>query len=70
MNAKDALNYLDNLQPTDRDWRDPDFVLVTSALMLQAIPRRLGQRLIDAGFAQEYPGATQLNQGNSFPANQ
>ena len=55
--AKEVLNYLDNLHPTDRDWRDPDFVMVTSALMIQAIPRRLGQRLIDAGFALEYPRA-------------
>ena len=57
MNAKEVLNYLDNLHPTDRDWRDPDFVCLVSCLMIQAIPRRLGQRLIDAGFGQEYPQA-------------
>ena len=57
MNAKKVLHYLDNLRPTDADWRNPDFVCLVSCLMLQAIPRRCGQRLIDAGFAEEYPQA-------------
>ena len=58
--AKEVLDYLDQLRPTDRDWRDPDFVCLVSCLMLQAIPRRLGQRLIDAGFAQAYPIAREF----------
>jgi len=57
MKCSTALEWLDGLNPTDEDWSDPDFVLVVSSIMLQGIPRRLGQRLIDAGFALEYPDA-------------
>ena len=55
MKSSEALNWLDGLTPTDEDWRDPDFVLVVSSIMLQGIPRRCGQMLIDAGFGRPYP---------------
>ena len=55
MDVKEALNYLDHLNPNEAAWSDPEWVMFISCLMLQAIPRRLGQRLIDAGYAVEYP---------------
>ena len=60
MKASAVLDYLDNLKPTDKDWSDPDFVAVISCLMVQAIPRRLGQRLIDAGECIEHPRAKEF----------
>ena len=59
--SKDALKWLDELRPPEHAWRDPDFVLVVSAIMLQGIPRRCGQLLIDAGFGQKYPHIREQN---------
>jgi len=42
------LAYLDALDPADEAWRDPEFTSAISWVMLMFIPRRLGQRLIDA----------------------
>jgi len=42
------LAFLDELNPVDEAWRDPAFVSTISWIMLMFIPRRLGQRLIDA----------------------
>lgn len=53
--AKEVLAYLDELNPPDWAWRDPHFVMVHSCLMYQAIMFRLGQRLIDSGYAKELP---------------
>ena len=36
--TKDALGWLDGLRPPEHAWRDPDFVLVVSAVMLQPSP--------------------------------
>ena len=62
MNCREALDDLDNLQPSAATWDDSGFVMELSCLMIQVIPRRLGQRLIDAGFAQEHPRAFEFDE--------
>ena len=54
--AADWLHQLDTMNVTDEAWSDPEFVDVVSWVMLMFIPRRLNQRLIDAGFAEAIPG--------------
>ena len=61
MKCSEALQWLDDLSPSAEQWRDPDFVLVVSSVMLQGIPRRCGQLLIDAGFGQKYPHIREQN---------
>jgi len=61
MQCSEALQWLDDLRPSEEQWRDPDFVLVVSSVMVQGIPRRCGQLLIDAGFGEEHPQFRQQN---------
>ena len=51
--CKDWLRYLDEMDPPDEAWRDPEFVNAVSWVMVCFMPRRLNQRMIDAGFATE-----------------
>jgi len=46
--AHEWLEYLDQLNPHPDGWRDPEFVYAVSWLMLNFIPRRMGQRLAEA----------------------
>ncbi|QNJ06273.1 hypothetical protein SynMEDNS5_01554 [Synechococcus sp. MEDNS5] len=45
------LAYLDEMDPPPEAWRDPEFVNAVSWILICFIPRRLGQRLIDAGYS-------------------
>ena len=61
------LQQLDDLDPPDEAWRDPDFCAEVSWVMLMFLPRRLGQLLIDAGAAPAVPG-TDLRAPTAAPA--
>ena len=50
---KQWLSLLDTMNVVDEAWQDPHFVDEISWVMLMFIPRRLCQRLIDAGFADD-----------------
>ena len=49
----DWLAYLDQIDPPDFAWRDPDFTSAVSWVMVSFMWRRLNQRMIDAGFATD-----------------
>ena len=49
----DWLVYLDQMDPPDVAWRDPDFTSAVSWVMVSFMWRRLNQRLIDAGYAHD-----------------
>ena len=42
------LIWLDQQRPTEEHWKNPEYLLHISQVMLWFIPRRLGQILIDA----------------------
>ena len=46
--ANQWLTYLDQLRVPDEAFRDPDFVAGVSWVMINFIPRRMGQRLAEA----------------------
>ena len=50
------LQQLDELDPVDDAWHDPDFVQATSWVMLLFLWRRMNQLLINAGAAPAAPG--------------
>ncbi len=56
MTCKQYLRQLDEMVPSDEDWNDPEFVYLASWMMLMFLPRRLNQKLIDAGYAQDKRG--------------
>lgn len=53
--VQEWLALLDSINPTEDAWRDPGFVQMISWVMIQFLPRRLCQRLIDTGMCE--PGS-------------
>ena len=51
MTCQQYLHQLDELLPTDEDWKDPEMCGYISWMMIMFLPRRMNQKLIDAGFA-------------------
>ena len=47
------LIWLDQQNPTEEHWSDPNYLYLISQIMLLFIPRRMGQMLIDAGEVQD-----------------
>ena len=47
---KEALEILDNMDPSDSDWRDPDFVFWVSWLMMNFVYQRCGRFMEEAGY--------------------
>ena len=54
--AHDWLEFLDNCDPPDEAWRDGEWVQAISWCLLMFVPRRLAQRLSDAGQLQLIQG--------------
>lgn len=53
------LQELDRLQPTDEDWKDPNFACLISWVMVMFLWRRMNQLLINAGGAEALAGTDQ-----------
>lgn len=58
MTAEGWLVALDRERPTDEDWRNPEYVRLISWTLIMFLPRRCGQMLIDAGYAEDARGTS------------